>query len=152
MEIYIKPVGPIGTNCYIISEEGGGCAMVDPGAQPEKLIGFLDAKGLKPEYILLTHGHYDHIGYLPEIIQQCPDTPIYATSTTKKLGHYLIMDNLNISENISLEQKNSIELNSINAIERIHPLNFLKPIQIASFILFTILSKPSGIIYLGCLA
>ena len=27
MEIYIKPVGPIGTNCYIISEEGGGCAI-----------------------------------------------------------------------------------------------------------------------------
>jgi len=70
MEIYIKPVGPIGTNCYIISEEGGGCAMVDPGAQPEKLIGFLDAKGLKPEYILLTHGHYDHIGGVKAIAQK----------------------------------------------------------------------------------
>ncbi len=70
MELYIKPVGPIGTNCYIVSDESGGCAVVDPGAQPEKLIGFLDAKGLKPEYILLTHGHYDHIGGVKAIAQK----------------------------------------------------------------------------------
>ncbi|WP_066459221.1 MBL fold metallo-hydrolase [Anaerotruncus rubiinfantis] len=62
MKLYIKPVGPLGTNCYIAADDSGRCAVIDPGAQAEKLISFIEAKGLTPEYILFTHGHHDHIG------------------------------------------------------------------------------------------
>lgn len=61
MKIYTMPVGTMGTNCYIAAD-GDVCAVIDPGFQAEKLISFLRGQKLRPEYILLTHGHYDHIG------------------------------------------------------------------------------------------
>lgn len=62
MKLYIKPVGVIGTNCYIAADDQGKCAVIDPGAQPEKLAAFLKEHDYVPEVILLTHGHFDHIG------------------------------------------------------------------------------------------
>ncbi len=61
MKVYTMPVGTMGTNCYIAAD-GDICAVIDPGFQAEKLISFLREHKLRPEYILLTHGHYDHIG------------------------------------------------------------------------------------------
>lgn len=73
MKIHIKPVGSIGTNCYIAADENGVCAVVDPGAQPEKLVAFMEENGLKPLYVLLTHGHYDHIGGVKGILNHFPE-------------------------------------------------------------------------------
>ena len=57
------PVGPIGTNCYLIGDEAAGvCAVVDPGAEPEKILDMVRRSGLKLEKVFLTHGHYDHVG------------------------------------------------------------------------------------------
>lgn len=70
MKLYVKPVGMLGTNCYIVADDGGKCAVIDPGAQPEKLIDFLEIHEFKPEYILLTHGHYDHIGAVKAIAEK----------------------------------------------------------------------------------
>lgn len=67
MKIYTRPVGAIGTNCYIAADEDGKCAVIDPGAQPERLITFLTEHDLTPVWILLTHGHYDHIGAVKAI-------------------------------------------------------------------------------------
>ena len=61
MKVYTMPVGTMGTNCYIVAD-GEASVVIDPGFQAEKLEAFLREKGLHPEYILLTHGHYDHIG------------------------------------------------------------------------------------------
>ena len=60
MKIYTMPVGTMGTNCYIAAD-GDVCAVIDPGFQAEKLISFLRGQKLRPDNILLTHGHYDHI-------------------------------------------------------------------------------------------
>jgi hydroxyacylglutathione hydrolase len=57
--ISIKPFGDF-SNCYIIKDETGTAAVVDPGCVTDELISELD-KCTKVEYILLTHGHYDHI-------------------------------------------------------------------------------------------
>ncbi len=49
------------TNTYIVTcEETGETAVVDPSLSEESLIQKLEDKKVK--YILLTHGHYDHIG------------------------------------------------------------------------------------------
>jgi len=65
-------VGPISTNCWIYplpgsSGEKAGCAIIDPGAEADNIIARLQQLRLVPEYILLTHGHFDHIGAVADI-------------------------------------------------------------------------------------
>lgn len=56
-------VGPLGTNCYVLrDEESGQTAVIDPGENPDKIIHYLEKSELQPDYILNTHGHFDHIG------------------------------------------------------------------------------------------
>lgn len=62
MQLYTIVVGPISTNCYIVADDGGNAAVVDPGASAERIFRLLAQKGLTPRLILLTHGHFDHTG------------------------------------------------------------------------------------------
>lgn len=63
IQIETIPVGPLQSNCYIVSDEKSLSAMViDPGAEESKIIGFLRNRRLKTEYIVCTHGHFDHVG------------------------------------------------------------------------------------------
>lgn len=56
-------VGPVQTNCYfVMNEETKEMLVVDPGASPDRLQQKIDASGFKPVAILLTHGHFDHVG------------------------------------------------------------------------------------------
>ena len=54
-------VGALETNCYIIScEETGEAVVVDPGAEPDRVL--RETQGLEVVAIVDTHGHYDHVG------------------------------------------------------------------------------------------
>jgi len=56
-------VGALETNCYLVyCPETHECAVVDPGAEAEKIFPLIAEKGLHPIVILNTHGHVDHIG------------------------------------------------------------------------------------------
>jgi len=55
--------GLIEENAYFYIDDASLCGFViDPGSQPEKLIALVKEKGWKIEKILVTHGHFDHIG------------------------------------------------------------------------------------------
>lgn len=63
-----KIVGPVQTNCYLLSQmETNECVIVDPGEEAIKLSDYIEKKELKPIAILLTHGHFDHIGAVDEL-------------------------------------------------------------------------------------
>lgn len=76
MRVTIMPVGLLGTNCYLLASEAGNCAVIDPGAQPDKIAGMIRAKGFTPKMILVTHGHHDHVGGLKKLLGSF-DAPVY---------------------------------------------------------------------------
>ncbi len=68
-------VGMVRTNCYLLYREGSEhCIVVDPGEQADTILDYLNEKHLKPEAVLLTHGHFDHILGVRELAatKHCP--------------------------------------------------------------------------------
>jgi len=56
-------VGPFGSNCYIVGSESDKVGIiVDPGADANDILKEVKELGLDIRYIVLTHGHMDHIG------------------------------------------------------------------------------------------
>lgn len=73
------PVGQIDTNCYLIGDETENvCAVVDPGGSAERVMAMIEKSGLTPKMILLTHGHWDHVGAISALLERWPDLPVYA--------------------------------------------------------------------------
>ena len=61
-------VGPFASNCYIIGAESNKeGAIIDPGAEAEEILKNVKDLGLNIKFIVLTHGHIDHIGALKEV-------------------------------------------------------------------------------------
>lgn len=52
-------------NCYVLSDGGGSCVIVDPGcytpSEVQSVREYISGKGLSPAAIWLTHAHFDHI-------------------------------------------------------------------------------------------
>jgi glyoxylase-like metal-dependent hydrolase (beta-lactamase superfamily II) len=66
MEYRRFAMGALWTNAYLLWDAEGVAVLVDPGGDPSEALGFAEEKGLEIEWILLTHGHGDHIGGLDE--------------------------------------------------------------------------------------
>lgn len=71
IQIQIYPVTMLATNCcYLKDEATGKSAVSDPGAKSERLISQIEKDGGRLEYVLLTHGHYDHILYAKQLAER----------------------------------------------------------------------------------
>ncbi|MBQ7692805.1 MAG: MBL fold metallo-hydrolase [Oscillospiraceae bacterium] len=71
MLIKTIPVGQLETNCYIVTdEETLACAVIDPGDESNTILDYLEDNRLHCEAILLTHGHYDHVGAVDAIAEE----------------------------------------------------------------------------------
>lgn len=72
MRINKLVVGPVTTNCYIVSnEDTKEAVIIDPGAQPDKIMQKVQDEGVTVKVILLTHGHFDHICAVNEMKNLC---------------------------------------------------------------------------------
>jgi glyoxylase-like metal-dependent hydrolase (beta-lactamase superfamily II) len=68
MRYEIIPVTPFQQNCtLLICPETAATAIIDPGGEPERIIAALKRINARPEMILLTHGHLDHVGAAPQL-------------------------------------------------------------------------------------
>jgi len=68
-------LGPLMTNGYVL-DSAGVCWVVDPGPWPEPLLELLRRRRIRPECLLLTHGHGDHIAGLGALKAAWPDAKI----------------------------------------------------------------------------
>ena len=71
-------LGPIQTNCYVVRTERGveEAAVVDPGAEASQLRLELAQMGAVCAAILITHGHYDHLGGVADLAEGT-GAPVY---------------------------------------------------------------------------
>ena len=89
MERLTIQVGGFEVNCSILNENGKAW-IVDPGQESNRIIDLLARKGLEPAAILLTHGHFDHIGGIPGLLAKFPDLPVYLhEKDAPMIGHPL---------------------------------------------------------------
>lgn len=77
MKINTYPVGEYGANCYlVINEDAKESIMIDPGAYGKTLEAYLKDSNTELKAILLTHGHFDHVGAVEELKNKY-NVPVY---------------------------------------------------------------------------
>lgn len=68
MQIKTFPLGSYQTNCYMVyGDDADSCVLIDPGYDADFLIEQLEAHNKKLSAILLTHGHFDHVGAVNQL-------------------------------------------------------------------------------------
>lgn len=87
MDIKTLHVGPLLTNCYIVSGVGE-CVIVDPGCDAEKIKTAVFDTGKPCRGILITHSHYDHIGALRELFVEF-NIPVYISANASPDDEYI---------------------------------------------------------------
>jgi len=62
-------LGPIGTNCYVVraDDSAAEAVVIDPGADAPRILEELGALGARCTAILITHGHWDHLGAVADL-------------------------------------------------------------------------------------
>ena len=83
MDVRCFTVGPIAENCFVFRLDGADRGLiVDPGEEPETILGAVDGLGIEVEAILLTHTHFDHIGAVAPVAKAtgarvyCPEIEV----------------------------------------------------------------------------
>ena len=84
MIIKTIPAGVYEANCYLlVDEDTKECGIIDPGGDAKKLENEIRSLKANPKYILLTHGHFDHVGGVIELINVF-NIPYYISEIDEK--------------------------------------------------------------------
>lgn len=71
IKIHTLSLGAYQTNCYIVHEAAAqSCCIIDPGYEADTILKKVASLGMTVDAILLTHGHFDHVGAVEEIAEQ----------------------------------------------------------------------------------
>jgi len=75
------------TNTYVLGSAGSdACVVIDVGAGPAALLDFLQRKSLRPEALILTHGHYDHIAGVKQVLKAHPQAKVILGQHAQKVA------------------------------------------------------------------
>lgn len=91
-------VGALAVNCWLVANEDTKEALViDPGEEAERIKAYAEQKGWVIRYLLLTHGHSDHMGGV-EALKALTKAPVYALKEEEAL---LLDAGMNLSTDIN---------------------------------------------------
>lgn len=100
IDVKVYNVTFLATNCcYLVDKATGKSAVVDPGEKSDELIEQIEKDGGKLEYVLLTHGHYDHIGFAKQLADRFNAKIV----TGEKENKFLSTPTLNLSVNHNID-------------------------------------------------
>lgn len=99
MKIETIPVGFLQANCYIVSDDNSIAAVIDPGDEPEKILAYLNENKLTCDTILITHGHFDHVGGVTAVLH----------GTGAKLA-ISKLDEISVNDDIDIDVKDGMEI------------------------------------------
>jgi len=94
MDIKQIPVGPMDNFSYLIADEKGNAAYIDPGWEVEKVLQIAEENKFVIESVLLTHTHYDHVQELSKVLSKM-DVKVFVhemgSEQYKALGEQLVI-------------------------------------------------------------
>ena len=96
LQVHALTLGAYQVNCYIIHDEKStSCCVIDPGYEADTILDKLSELGLSLEAILLTHGHFDHVGAVRDLaadtgcqVYLCAEDLVMPTNLTAGKLHY----------------------------------------------------------------
>lgn len=130
MIIKLPVTGVFTVNSYfLIDSETNHGFLIDPGAEANKLLNYININNIIIEKILITHGHFDHIGAVKEI-SEVLNIPVYIHEEGKK---YIQNPRWNLSascgENITIEATNYMKNNDLIKLQA-NPKIILRAIHV----------------------
>ena len=96
MEIRTLVLGAYQVNCYLVSGAPGRCVVIDPGYQAMNILSAAEMAGWTVEAILLTHGHFDHVGAVKDLAVET-DCPVYIHEQELSLPPFMTAGKLHYS-------------------------------------------------------
>ena len=98
MEVLTIVGGMLSTNCYMAWGEGDKCVLIDPGFEADPVLEEVRARGKQVEAILLTHGHFDHVGGV-KAIQNETGCKVYIHKLDMELPQRLTLGTVPYTDN-----------------------------------------------------
>ncbi len=74
-DVFMLTLGPLGANCFILACDGRAL-VIDPGDEADAVADAFDEIGARPQAILVTHGHFDHVGAVDALARRF-ELPVY---------------------------------------------------------------------------
>ena len=75
------------TNTYVLGCTGSDpCVVIDVGAEPSPLLDYLQRKNLRLEALILTHGHYDHIAGVKDVLKAHPQARLILGQNAQRVA------------------------------------------------------------------
>lgn len=84
MNIKTLVVGMIRANCYLIWNDDA-CVLIDPGDDEQRIEAAVEQVGKPLKAILLTHGHFDHVGAVKALTKRYPQVPVMIGAEDEEL-------------------------------------------------------------------
>lgn len=121
MKIISMSVGMLEANCYILYDEKNKDAIViDPGGDGEYILTKLNEEKLNVRYIVLTHGHFDHIGAVRFLKEKTGGLVAIhkldadnLTDGYKNLSHFMGIESVQTKADVLLEHGSTIEFGNV---------------------------------------